>query len=133
MSSIVKAGNNALNALFPTPSTPPALCPQRFPGITLEATSTLLDVLKENHTRWHIFFNEKGHHKYVLVCWSASLLYLTKDSHGSHMFLAIYQLGGTAAAIEAAYKVEAAYQRPAPVSPTAITDDNFYDHLRDAE
>ena len=49
------------------------------------------------------------------------------------MFLAIYQLGGTAAAIEAAYKVEAAYQRPAPVSPTAITDDNFYDHLRDAE
>ena len=49
------------------------------------------------------------------------------------MLLAIYQLGGTAEAIEAAYKVEAAYQRPAPASLFAITDDNFYDHLRDAE
>ena len=49
------------------------------------------------------------------------------------MLLAMYQLGGTAAAIEAAYKVEAAYQRPAPVSPSTITDENFYDHLREAE
>ena len=66
MSSIAKAGSTTLDALFPIPSSPPFLCPQRFPGITLEATDSLLGILKENHTRWHIFFNEKGHHKYVL-------------------------------------------------------------------
>ena len=66
MSSVAKARVNALNALFPVPSPPPFLCPPRFPGITLEATNMLLEVLKENHERWHIFFNEKKFHKCVL-------------------------------------------------------------------
>lgn len=66
MSSVAKARAGALHALFPVPSPPPFLCPPRFPGITLEATNMLLGVLKENHERWHIFFNEKGHHKYVI-------------------------------------------------------------------
>jgi hypothetical protein len=50
--------------LFPTPSLPPStLAPYHWPGISPESTQALKDVLKDNHERWHIFFNDKGYHK----------------------------------------------------------------------
>ena len=49
------------------------------------------------------------------------------------MLLAIYQLGCTPAVIEGAWKTESAYQREAYPSPSAITDENFEEHLRKEE
>jgi hypothetical protein len=50
--------------LFPDPSPPPStLSPTTWPGISPEATAVLRRVLKDNHERFHIFFNEKGFHK----------------------------------------------------------------------
>ena len=49
------------------------------------------------------------------------------------MLLAIYQLGGTSAVIEGAWKIEAAYQRDTYPSPGTITEENFGEHLRDKE
>ena len=54
-----------LDALFPLPTPPPAFAPQRLPGITHGSSATLVKILKENHTRWHTFFNDIGFHKYA--------------------------------------------------------------------
>jgi len=58
-----------LNDLFPTPSLPPSqLSPQRLPGATLESLAALQDVLKDNHQRHHIYYNDTRFHKYVRFC-----------------------------------------------------------------
>ncbi|KAI0727142.1 hypothetical protein C8Q72DRAFT_841961 [Fomitopsis betulina] len=54
-------------------------------------------------------------------------------SHAPHMLLSIYQLGGTAAVIEGAWKIEVAYQHETHPSPYPITEANFGDHLRKKE
>ncbi len=55
-----------LDALFPTPSPPlGGIAPTRWPGYDSESTRTLLELLKDNHKRWHIFFNDMGFHKSV--------------------------------------------------------------------
>jgi hypothetical protein len=54
--------------LFPVPSSPPAtLIPVHWPGINPESITALREVLKDNHERWHAFFNDQGFHKYVAV------------------------------------------------------------------
>ena len=54
-----------LDRLYPAPSPSPSVqAPRRLPGSTPESTSTLIKVLKDNHVKWHIFFNDKGFHKY---------------------------------------------------------------------
>ena len=66
-----------LEGLFPLPATnlptPVVNAPIRHAGVSPESTEAVLADLKENHTRWHIFFNEKHYHKYVsaraLVHW----------------------------------------------------------------
>jgi len=59
-------GQPSLDSLFPTPSTPPSLsAPARWSGITPQTVEVLRKVLKDNHERWHIFFNDRGFHKYV--------------------------------------------------------------------
>lgn len=52
--------------IFPTPSVipPSQKCPTVWPGISPESTAKLLEVLKDNHTRWNNFFNDQGFHKY---------------------------------------------------------------------
>jgi hypothetical protein len=52
-------------SLFPAPTRfpPSALSPHALPGTSPEAEQTLLEVLKHNHQKNHIFFNEKGFHK----------------------------------------------------------------------
>jgi hypothetical protein len=58
------SANSTPNVLFPTPSrSPSSLAPTPLPGINYESTSSLLKALKDNHKRWHVFFNDKGFHK----------------------------------------------------------------------
>ena len=127
------AEDYVLDALFPLPSPPPVFAPRRLHGVSHESSAMISNLLKENYIRWHILFNDEGFHKYVPCLQIAGLTHVADSSHAAHMSLAIYQLGGSAAVIEEAYKLEAAYQRDASPSPTAITDDNFEDHLRDRE
>ena len=58
-----------LDALFPTPpSSPPvSFAPTRNPGWDHRSTETVLELLKDNHKKWHIFFNDLKFHKYVLL------------------------------------------------------------------
>lgn len=101
--------------LFPNPSSPPStLSPYHWPGVSPESTQALRDVLKDNHERWHIFFNDKGFH-----------------NHTAHRALAIWALGADGAVIRAAYQHDSKEQRPAFRSPKPITTDNFEDHLGD--
>ncbi|KAG6871051.1 hypothetical protein C0995_008805, partial [Termitomyces sp. Mi166 len=49
--------------LFPIPSSPSSsLVPKHWPGISTESTAVLQEVLKDNHVRWNIFFNDSGFH-----------------------------------------------------------------------
>ncbi len=60
----VKFRTMATLELFPAPSHAPSLhAPSRLPGADDASTKALLDVLKDNHERWHIFFNDMGFHK----------------------------------------------------------------------
>ncbi|KAF8915710.1 hypothetical protein CPB85DRAFT_1374947 [Mucidula mucida] len=101
--------------LFPAPSHAPSLhAPSRLPGADDASTKALLDVLKDNHERWHIFFNDMGFHNHV-----------------SHHVLAIWALGANKDLIEAAYKHDVPMQKPAIKSPEGITESNYNEHLGD--
>ncbi|PFH49623.1 hypothetical protein AMATHDRAFT_62722 [Amanita thiersii Skay4041] len=103
----------AHDELFPTPAASPSpLSPTRWAGITPQTVETLKKVLKNNHERWHIFFNDQGFH-----------------NHAAHRALAIWALGGDGAIIEAGYKFDSSYQRAAYPSPAPITSRNVYEHL----
>ncbi len=53
-----------LNKLYTIPShSPSALAPKWCPGVTPESTALLLETLRDNHVKWHMFFNEKHYHK----------------------------------------------------------------------
>lgn len=60
------SNNPTIDSLFPTPSPPPSLSsPARWPGVTPQTLQVLKKVLKDNHEKWHIYFNDHGYHKYV--------------------------------------------------------------------
>lgn len=67
------ATREQLNALFPHPGDAdlPNVVARRVPGPvrqagwTDESTHAVLTLLKENHHRWHIFFNDQLFHKCV--------------------------------------------------------------------
>ncbi|THG97402.1 hypothetical protein EW026_g4588 [Hermanssonia centrifuga] len=103
-----------LNLLFPTPAPPPrsTVSPIRHSGWSADSTQALLTALKENHQRWHIFFNDQKFH-----------------NHASHHLLAIYALGASAETLNAAYETHVVYQRPSFKSPGAIDKSNWKDHL----
>ncbi|KAI0739632.1 hypothetical protein C8Q80DRAFT_1222030 [Daedaleopsis nitida] len=111
----LRVSDDTLNKLFPVPAPSPSpQAPGRFPGITPDSTVALQSTLRENHTKWHIFFNDKRFH-----------------NHASHQLLAIYQLGANRPLIQAAYETHASYMRPSYESPEPITDQNFHEHLGD--
>lgn len=59
-----------LARLFPSPSIALSTVvpgPVRHAGWTHESTDAVLACLKDNHRKWHIFFNEKHFHKSVLL------------------------------------------------------------------
>ncbi|KAG6377856.1 hypothetical protein JVT61DRAFT_14637 [Boletus reticuloceps] len=114
MSSIVTT-HQKLDELFPAPSHPPSLLsPQRLPGSTPESLAVLQNVLRDNHQRYHIFWNNTRFHNHV-----------------THRALAIYALGGPATIIRDYYERDGQTQRPAFESPEPITEENFVDHLED--
>lgn len=64
----MNASPETLNALFPAPSRAPknfALTPSRIFGPNAKSVEALREYLKDNHRKRHIFFNNKGFHKYV--------------------------------------------------------------------
>lgn len=102
-----------LDVLFPSPSSPPdVLSPPRYPGASSEAVAALAFVLKDNHTRYHIFFNYNRFHNHV-----------------AHRALALYGTGASGSLIEQFYTQDCAYQRPVVEPPEAITEENFIEHL----
>ncbi|KAJ8595539.1 hypothetical protein M405DRAFT_338266 [Rhizopogon salebrosus TDB-379] len=104
-----------LDALFPIPSFPPTvLCPQRYAGTSPEAVVALRYVLKDNHTKYHIFFNDLKFHNHI-----------------THRALALYATGASGSLIERLYKQDTTIQRPAIVPPESITEENFIEHLGD--
>ncbi|KAF5375830.1 hypothetical protein D9615_008230 [Tricholomella constricta] len=99
--------------LFPIPSSPPyKLIPKPWPGISPESTTALREVLKDNHTRWDIFFNDSGFH-----------------NHSSHRAIANWALGAAGDLIKAGYEEDSKTQRPARDPPEPITTKNFKEHL----
>lgn len=54
-----------LAALFPPPplAPPVSFAPSKLVGITHESTESVLELLKTNHKKWHIFVNEMKFHK----------------------------------------------------------------------
>ncbi|KAG2062840.1 hypothetical protein BDR04DRAFT_771942, partial [Suillus decipiens] len=107
--------DSELDALFPCPSSPPnILSPPRYPGVSPEAVAALIRVMKENYTKYHIFFNYKRFHNHI-----------------THRALALYAMGATGSLIEYFYEEDSAYQRPVVEPPEAITEENFTEHLGD--
>jgi hypothetical protein len=122
--------------LFPVPSSPPStLIPIHWPGISPESTAALREVLKDNHERWHAFFNDHGFHKYVAAtifpCPESSLDTCDLDSHSAHHALAVWALGANGAVIKGGYRNDSSFQRPAFKSPEVITTANFNDYIGD--
>lgn len=63
------ANTEQLDARFPKPAFLPSSVvpsPVRKAGWTYESTKAVLECLKNNHLRFHCFFNDNGFHKYVL-------------------------------------------------------------------
>ncbi|KAG2063744.1 hypothetical protein BDR04DRAFT_1146216 [Suillus decipiens] len=107
--------DSKLDALFPCPSsTPNILSPPRYPGFSPEAVAALTRVMKENYTKYHIFFNYKRLHNHI-----------------THRALALYAMGARGSLIEHFYKEDSAYQRSVVEPPEAITEVNFIEHLGD--
>src|SRR5258708_3517490 len=112
--------SDLLEKLYPVPlSTGIA----SLPGPTSASARALLSVLKHNHRTYHIFFNDKGFHKYVHL---PHLRQKTAESrsHVTHHVLAIYGLGASPQIIEDAYETHD-YLKPAFESPDPITEKNF--------
>lgn len=61
--------DDLLSVLFPLPftQTHPSDAPSPLAGVTYQSSEALVKLLKDNHVKWHIFFNDKGFHKYVLL------------------------------------------------------------------
>ncbi|KAF9483644.1 hypothetical protein BDN70DRAFT_873484 [Pholiota conissans] len=106
-----------LDYLFPVPSRPKSdLSPSHFPGISPESTETLQWVLKDNHVKWHIFFNDEHFH-----------------NHAAHRAIAAWALGAEPSTIRTGYEKDCGYEKPAIKAPEPVTPDNFEQHLGDEQ
>ncbi|KAF8590606.1 hypothetical protein K439DRAFT_1611983 [Ramaria rubella] len=102
-----------LDILFPLPSTPPSpLSPTARAGATHESAQALVRLLKENHVKFHCFFNDRGFH-----------------NHLSHHLFAAYHLGASSELLQAAFDLHADYQRIAYKSPSVVDINNWKTHL----
>jgi hypothetical protein len=53
-----------LTKLFPIPTKPLAASfPQRLAGVSAQAGQALIDTLKEDLIKYHVFFDDLGRHK----------------------------------------------------------------------
>ncbi|KAI0776927.1 hypothetical protein BD413DRAFT_523845 [Trametes elegans] len=102
-----------VDAFFPFPTAAPSpKGPARLPGVTHESSVALLKTLKDDHIRFHAFFNDRGFH-----------------NHASHHLVAIYALGAPGPLIEAAYATHTSYLLPSFESPQPIDGKTFWLHL----
>ncbi|KAI0822157.1 hypothetical protein BC628DRAFT_1340970 [Trametes gibbosa] len=103
-----------LDAFFPLPSAavPSPPFPARLLGVNPASGAALVRTLKDNHVKWHAFFNDRGFH-----------------NHASHHLVAIYGLGASGPLIEAAYETHVAYMLPALESPERLDEKSFWAHL----
>ncbi|KAJ3828688.1 hypothetical protein F5880DRAFT_1621049 [Lentinula raphanica] len=101
--------------LFPEPSLlAPPKAPPRLPGINSKTTTTLLDILRENHAKWHIFYDDAGRHNHI-----------------THQLIAIWAFGAHQDLLRGSYNKNIPLQRCKPEVTESITSSNFYDHLGD--
>ncbi|KAF8710135.1 hypothetical protein AX14_013430 [Amanita brunnescens Koide BX004] len=102
--------------LFPAPRPERSpVSPAVLPGADPQTTATLVNILKDNHDRWHCYFDrEKKCH-----------------NHASLHLLALWALGANDIALEHAYAQDSSHQLPAIKSPEKITRSNWTEHLGD--
>ncbi|KAK0451383.1 uncharacterized protein EV420DRAFT_714767 [Desarmillaria tabescens] len=101
--------------LFPAPSSAPSsLTPVFLPGADAESTLALQSVLRDDHEKWHTFFNSRRFHNHIV-----------------HHVLAVWALGASKEIIEAVYREDSPSQKPAIKSPGPISSANFNVHLGD--
>lgn len=75
--AIERTPSHILDALFPLPTTIDSdVAPALHPGASIASAKTLTALLKDDYDRHHIFFDEKGLHKYVCDMNSLPLLAL---------------------------------------------------------
>ncbi|KAK0475757.1 hypothetical protein IW261DRAFT_1492712 [Armillaria novae-zelandiae] len=103
--------------LFPAPSSAASsLTPVFLPGADADSTLAMQRVLRDNHDKWHIFFNDRGFHNHI-----------------AHHVLAIWTLGASREIIEAVYRENTPAQKPAIKPPGPISSANFNAHLGDGK
>jgi hypothetical protein len=101
--------------LFPRPSSlAPPKAPPRWPGANSKTTDALMEILKDNHEKWHTFYDDEGRH-----------------NHNTHQVLALWFFGAHQDLIRGSYDKNIPLQRPKPEISEAITSSNFNDHLGD--
>ncbi|KXN91291.1 Oxidoreductase AflY [Leucoagaricus sp. SymC.cos] len=106
--------NNSVD-LFPVPKplqTTILPTPQPLPGATPISTTTLREVLSDNHSRHHCYFGVGGLH-----------------NHAAHTAIALWYLGADSDVINAAYTYEKTYLRLRYTSPGPINQANWTVHL----
>ncbi|KAJ3727525.1 hypothetical protein C8R42DRAFT_716974 [Lentinula raphanica] len=108
--------------LFPEPSLlAPPKAPPRLPGINSKTTTTLLDILRENHAKWHIFYDDAGRHK----------LFISSSAPTIWLIVSIWAFGAHQDLLRGSYNKNIPLQRCKPEVTESITSSNFYDHLGD--
>lgn len=106
-----------LNELFPVPSVSfYRATPSILPGITPQSTEALREILKDNHQRWHVFF----HPDY------------RPHNHAPHAAIALWALGADDEVLREVYARGSKLLMARYDSPGAITTNNVYAHLSDA-
>ncbi|KAK2459454.1 hypothetical protein APHAL10511_008531 [Amanita phalloides] len=102
--------------LFPLPSPPPAdaRLVQPFPdaGVTANTSQKLVEILKDNHEKWHCFWNKEDFH-----------------NHATHHATALWALGANEQALQKGYDRDKHFQVEAIKSPEEITKANWRQHL----
>ncbi|KAF8334300.1 uncharacterized protein EI90DRAFT_3051733 [Cantharellus anzutake] len=66
MKSTTQSFTSLDNGLWPLPTRAEwfdALVPVRLPGATHDSSKRLLELLKDNHKKYHMYFNYEGFHK----------------------------------------------------------------------
>ncbi|KAF9972178.1 hypothetical protein BGZ73_004717, partial [Actinomortierella ambigua] len=87
-------GPAATKAFF-TPQIPSKNISVALPGISSHARQAVADLLQENHSKFHCFFNEQGFH-----------------NHLAHSLLASYSLGASPERLRALFESHAKDQKP---------------------
>ena len=63
-SSPSRATDNSLDKLFSLPLAKGSIA---LPGISHQSSKKLLELIKEDYEKWHVYFDVRGFHKYVAL------------------------------------------------------------------